>query len=232
MEKLALALSAQLEEYVEPNAIGLSGSLLVSLQREKSDIDLVIYGRENGLKIYQAMPEIFDRSPLIARYTNKELEALWAARGQTTQIDFPSFATLEQHKLLQGTIAGKDFYLRLVLYPDEYYEPYEKTFIIPLGEIEITAEVADATGAIFTPCVYHLQDVELLSSSKLCEALPDRIFTLRGRYCELAKEGDRIVVRGKLERVEIRHQKEYYQIVLGSLQNEFFRREEESLKRQ
>ncbi|MHA1630013.1 MAG: hypothetical protein ACTSXO_04325 [Candidatus Heimdallarchaeota archaeon] len=223
LENLALALSAQLEEYIEPAAIGLSGSLLVSLHRETSDVDLIIYGRENGLKIYHAMPEIFEHSSLVARYTRKELETLWVTRGQTNQIDFSSFAALEQHKVLQGTIGGRDFYLRLVLHPDEFYEPYEKTFIIPLGEIEITAEVADATGAIFTPCIYQLKDVELLSSTKLCEDLPERIFTLRGRYCELAKKGDRIIARGKLERVEIRHRKEQYQLVLGTLENEFFR---------
>jgi len=225
LEKLALTLSAELERYVASSVIGISGSLLVSLQTGSSDIDLIVYGRENGCKVYQAMPTIFEQSSLISPYNQKELEALWIARGQTTQIDFPSFVELEQHKRLQGTIAGRDFYIRLVLFPDEYYEPYSKTHIFSLGEVELTAEVADASLAIFTPCVYFLTDVELLSSTRLVEALPDRLFSLRGRYCDLAKKGDRIAVRGKLERVELRRRKEYYQVVLGSTTNEFFRRQ-------
>ncbi|MHA1211346.1 MAG: hypothetical protein ACTSSH_02690 [Candidatus Heimdallarchaeota archaeon] len=63
----------------------------------------------------------------------------------------------------------------------------------------------------------------MISSTKLCEGLPDRIFSLRGRYCDLAKKGERVLIRGKLERVDIKRHKEYYQLTLGSLKNEFFK---------
>ena len=211
------------ETKINPQTIGISGSILVNLQKDDSDIDLVVYGMENGSKIHQAMPDIFDKNSNITRYTDAELEKLWENRGQTEQIDLLSFIELEQKKQLQGKIDGRDFYIRLVLLENEYFEPYEQTFVKSLGEIELNATVSDASESIFTPCIYRLEDVDLLSATKLCEDLPDRIFSLRGRYCELACKGERIHVKGKLERVEIRRHKEYYQLTLGTIRNEFFK---------
>jgi len=226
LETQALQLATILEKYsgVKIENIGVSGSILVKLHSERSDIDLIVYGKENGLMIYKAMMEIFENNTQIQRYTKAQLEQLRSNRGQIEQIDLQSFIELETKKQLQGLINNTEFYIRLVLLPDEYYEPYNRTQIIPLGEIEITASVYDDKYSLFTPCIYKINDVELLASERLYEALPDRIFSLRGRYCDLAKNGEVIHVRGKLEKVEIKREKEYYQLTLGTGKNDFFKK--------
>ncbi len=224
LEKLALELATQIEEYsnVKLENIGISGSILVELHNEKSDIDLVVYGRKNGQAIYQNMPEIFDSCFKVNRYSKTELKSLWNQRGQQNQIDYNLFYNLEKDKQLQGTISSRDFYTRLVLLPDEYYEPYQHTEIRSLGELEIEATIANDELSIFTPCIYYLKEIKIKTKSKTIDCIPNRIFSVRGRYADIAKENDKVNVRGKLEAVKINGKREYYQLTLGTLKNEFF----------
>ncbi|MBD3192206.1 MAG: hypothetical protein GF308_16315 [Candidatus Heimdallarchaeota archaeon] len=209
---------------VSSRALGISGSILVDLPRKGSDIDLVVYGRDNGQKLYQAMPRVFGSSNAIHRYSREELKELWKNRGQEHQISFSEFFQLEKDKRLQGKIKGTEFYIRLVLLPEEYYEPYEKTVIESLGEIELEGTVEKNGTQIFTPCIYHLTGVTVLSKEeKKLDILPSRIFSVRGRYCELAHKGDRVRVRGKLEQIRNDREK-YFQVVLGIRDNDFFKR--------
>ncbi|MHA1211345.1 MAG: hypothetical protein ACTSSH_02685 [Candidatus Heimdallarchaeota archaeon] len=126
LELEVLEFVARLKEFggMPLDIIGISGSILVKQHKTTSDIDLIIYGKENGFKLYNAMSSIFEKVPKIMRYTTSELETLWENRGQTEQIDFQSFMESETRKNMQGMFGDRDFYIRLVLYPDEYFEPY------------------------------------------------------------------------------------------------------------
>jgi predicted nucleotidyltransferase len=209
---------------LQSDVIGLTGSLLVKLHKKDSDIDLVVFGKSTGRELYNSMPEIFDSSSRIKRYSKKELRKLWKNRGQSKQIDFNTFFYLEKGKNLQGTIDGRDFYIRLVQLPNEFNEPYKATKIKSLGSIEITATIKDDSNAIFTPCLYQLEDVDIVNKEIKEEISLNRTFTLRGRYCELAEKGERIHVKGKLEKISIERQMEFHQLVLGSIPNEFFKK--------
>jgi hypothetical protein len=224
LEKKAIQLVKKLFRYskVAPEAVGISGSILVDLQTEQSDIDLIVYGKQNGSLVYHTMHSIFDRSSSANSYSKDDLYNLWLARGQEKQLSFEQFWQIEKRKLLQGTFQGTEFYIRLVLLPEQYYEPYNETTITKLGEVEIEATVASAAEAIFTPCTYELTDVQLLSKSSSISSLPSKIFSLRGRYCEVARENERIYARGLLEEVLINGRLCYYQLTLGTLPNEFF----------
>ncbi len=209
---------------INPNSLGVSGSIMVNLHNKKSDIDLVVYGKEEGRKVYHEMNQLFDRQNNISRYSENELKKLWKNRGQEEQIDFESFLKSEQNKHLQGTINNVDFYIRLILLPKEYNEPYQETKITSLGELEIEAIIEKDDYSIYTPCIYHLSNVQIKNSETKVTNTPDRIFSVRGRYCDIAKTGEKITANGKLERVNITNQKEYYQLTLGTSENEFFKK--------
>lgn len=209
---------------VSLDAIGITGSILVDLQKISSDIDFVIYGKENGREVYNIMPKLFKHVSKIKKYTKNELKKLWQTRGQTKQIDFNSFLHCEREKHLQGIFDNRDFYIRLVPLPSEFNELYSETKIKQQGTIEIKATISDDVNSIFTPCIYQLTDVEIINKDTLEETHPCRIFSLRGRYCELAKKGERIHTLGKLEKVTIKNRAEFHQIVLGSTQKEFFKK--------
>ena len=74
------------------------------------------------------------------------------------------------------------------------------------------ATVARGSQPIFTPCIYRLEDVKVLEGEASGEIL--EVYSLRGRFCEVAWEGDRVIVSGKLEEV-LRPEGSYLRIVLG-----------------
>jgi predicted nucleotidyltransferase len=226
LEKLVREFSNKLLKNCNINSrnLGVTGSILVNLHSRKSDIDLVVYGRKDGLEVFQGMSSIFEKYDNISRYSESELKKLWKNRGQQEQIDFESFLEIEKNKQLQGTINNVDFYIRLVLLPDEYHEPYDKTKITSLGECEIEATVENDEYSIFTPSIYHLINIQLKNDNIKEATIPDRIFSVRGRYCDLAKTGERISANGKLERVKIENQQEYYQLTLGTSKREYMKK--------
>lgn len=225
LEQLTLNFITILRNYtkMDQSAFGITGSLLVKLHTENSDIDIVIYGRKNGNKIYKMLPLIFDRIAEISKYTKEDLKDLWENRGQTNQIEFESFFELERGKLLQGKYCDKDFYIRLVPYPDEFGEDYLNTTITYLGEIEIIGSILENKEAIFTPSIYQLKDVKIIKSTSMSFIKPARIFSVRGRYCELVGKNTEVHIQGKLEQV-ILGKESIYQITLGANENEFFKK--------
>ncbi|MEM2849859.1 MAG: nucleotidyltransferase domain-containing protein [Candidatus Bathyarchaeia archaeon] len=54
-------------------SMGLSGSLLVNLHNENSDIDLIVYGGENSLKVYRALGELMNEQGEVKPYNFDEL---------------------------------------------------------------------------------------------------------------------------------------------------------------
>ncbi|MFW9925041.1 MAG: hypothetical protein ACFFDW_17335 [Candidatus Thorarchaeota archaeon] len=219
---LELTENIRIASRIESTCMGISGSLLVDLATETSDIDLVIYGLENGKKVFDSMNGVFSNSKQITRYSEEELFKLWNARGQTEEINFQTFFENEKRKNLQGKINGIDFYIRLVPFLQESYEIYEDITIEPYGELEIEAEIINDSLAIFTPCIYDLKDVKNISGDKNLEkCLPARIYSVRGRYCEIAVIGETILAKGKLERVTTK-EGIFYQLVLGTTKNEYF----------
>lgn len=207
---------------IEKKYLGVSGSILVNLHTKYSDLDFVVYGRKNGLKLYNAMSELFHSEPKFRRYNRDNLGELWVNRGQTKQINLASFVIAEKNKLLQGKFEGIDFYIRLVPFPDEVQEPYQKTKIESIDVIEIEATIASDENSIFSPVTYTLEDVSIIHSTKELDVIPDRIFSVRGRYCELAKKDDRVKLKGKLEKVSLNGRTDFYQLVLGVTPNEYF----------
>ena len=163
----------------------------------------------------------FAQEKLINRYSDENLESLWKERGQEKQINFSSFLAIEAEKNLQGKICDVDFYIRCVPYPDEIDESYDKTMILSLGEAELKAKINDDTKKIFTPCIYTLKEVELIAAKDIT-IIPNRIYSVRGRYCDLVKSGEKVHVKGKIEQVMIENQQAFYQIILGASSDEFF----------
>ena len=206
---------------INPFLIGISGSILVNLHTKKSDIDIVVYGKKNGQKLFEKMPEIINDYTNISKYSDKDLRKLWKQRGQNLQISFDNFIQLEKNKRLQGKISNFDFYIRLVQLPDEYYEPYLQTKIKSLAVIEIEAIIINDENSIFTPTIYEIKITKCISQGFDENSYPRFIFSLRGRYTNVVKTGDKIRVKGKLEQVIIGEKQQYLQLVLGNLKDEF-----------
>ena len=83
-----------------------------------------------------------------------------------------------------------------------------------LGQAEVEVIVTDTSEAIFTPCSYKVGDVRLVRGQPAALLL-EEIVSFRGRFCEQAREGERVRARGKLERVITKEGTIHYRLLLG-----------------
>ena len=200
--------------------LGLSGSLLVGLHTEKSDIDPIVYGRRICIAVHEALKELMQRgSSPVSPYDLDDLKRLYRFRSRDTQMPLKDFLRIERRKVLQGKFRGRDFFMRFVLDWNEVDEKYGDRRYVPVGYAEIKAKVEDASNSIFTPCSYKISETETHEGLR---GLPiEEIVSFRGRFCEQAVEGETIIAQGKVEKVIEKDGTQHFRLILGARTSDF-----------
>jgi len=188
---------------------GVSGSTMLGVHRQDSDIDITVYGEEAGWRVYRALGRLLREDSPLKAYDEGGLRRLWSRRFKDTRLPFQVFRETEKGRRLEGLFKGREYFIRLLNPPSGEYG--EARFQAK-GKIRVEATVARGSQPIFTPCIYRLEDVKVLEGEASGEIL--EVYSLRGRFCEVAWEGDRVIVSGKLEEV-LRPEGSYLRIVLG-----------------
>ncbi|MHA2340021.1 MAG: nucleotidyltransferase domain-containing protein, partial [Candidatus Hodarchaeales archaeon] len=187
------------------DSIGITGSVMVGLNKEDSDIDIIIYGTETSLKFQKILMDIFEVSNQLRKYNLDEYKSHYSWRVGGSDISFKEFMKTEQRKLHQGKFHQHDFFIRYIKssedWNDNYYDYQYKNY----GRIQAKALVTDSKDSLFTPCSYKINAVKILNKEPtLPEVNPKNISEInsfRARFCEHAKEGETVLVDGKLEKV-------------------------------
>jgi len=194
-------------------SVGVSGSVLIGLHRVSSDIDLLVYGSENCLKVYEALKALMaDADAPVKPYGIEGLRRLYRFRSKDTRVSFEAFVRTEKRKVFQGMFRGTDFYVRFVKGWNEVDTRYGAVRYKKVGYATVKARVVDDSEALFTPCTYKISQVETVEGTRVEPLL--EIASFRGRFCEQARKGETVIARGKIERV-ITSEKEYYRLLLG-----------------
>ena len=200
---------------VPQTSVGISGSLLVGLHTPRSDLDVVVYGSEQCQAVHSALWDLLDESVgQVSRLDAEEMRQLYSSRSQDTPMSFEDFARLEGRKVSQGRFRGCEYFIRFVKAPAEVSESYGDRRYTSLGPAQIEAVVADAGEAILTPCTYKIDEARFVKPQQT-ETPPLDIVSFRGRFCEQARVGARVVAKGKLERVDTRQGESYHRLLLG-----------------
>jgi predicted nucleotidyltransferase len=197
-------------------AIGITGSLLIGLHTENSDLDIVVFGTENCEKVRRALRSLLDTQSVqeLRRLDTQGLEELYTERVLDTHMDFRDFARTEKNKVNQGRFRGRTYFIRFVKDAHEVNGIYGDLCYFPVGRAKVSASIEDDQEAIFTPCRYKLTGVRSLEGPPIPDL--NEIVSFRGRFCEQARTGDPVIATGTLERVQSRRGDSWHRLLLGN----------------
>jgi len=162
---------------------GCTGSLLLGLENETSDIDLVVYGKK-----WFEVQERLSRRMREGRIKGLS-EEMWRRvyEKRKPEINFESFIVHEQRKWNRGEIGGTYFDLL-------YTRPYETIHDAPakrgkvLGKMTIVARVIDASLSFDSPAIYRVEHEKV-----------NVILSFTHTYCGQARIGEVIEACGVCE---------------------------------
>lgn len=182
-EKLQQLIPILVRFGAECDVLGLTGSMLINQQRENSDIDLVIYGRDNFHKVRQSVERAVAEGQI--DILNDVLMADNFQR-RLGELSFDDFAWHENRKFNKAAIEGTKFDIGMVCLSDEIEhdnKQYEKQ-----GCRTFIATVIDDHRAFDFPAVYVVDD----------ELTPE-IVSFTHTYVGQAKKNEKIEVSGAVE---------------------------------
>ncbi|HEX7482501.1 MAG TPA: hypothetical protein VF350_03445, partial [Candidatus Bathyarchaeia archaeon] len=125
---------------------------------------------------------------------------------------------VETRKAFQGMFMGTDYFIRFVKDWSETSDQYGELCYKNSGYTKITANIADATDSLFTPCTYKLKDVDVVNGQELSSIT--EIVSFRGRFCEQLpanlREPPTVEAQGKVELVtDNKTGATHYRLIIG-----------------
>ena len=192
--------------------MGVSGSILPGLYKENaSDIDFVIYGLKNHRKVMKAFAEIKENNGVLKAVGEDYWQRLYKKRIVDASLSYDEFRWYETRKHNRGLIDGTLFDILQTRDWDEISGIYGQTRYSPMGTVEIECTVSNAIAAYDNPAVYMVEDVTVLNGP---EVPIEEVASYTHTYSGQAVEGERIVARGKLEKVM--NEKTSYRLIVGT----------------
>jgi len=200
---------------VPMGSLGLTGSILARIHDPAfSDIDLVVYGFNNVLRVKTTLQRLKDSSSgEIRRLTGASQEKWVSERLKSTPLTRRDIIALLKRKWNIGLFDETDFSIHAVHVETEISDRYGDERYVPLEIVDATTIVMDAKESLFMPAIYRVTSTSLKGAFSNCAV--NRIVSFEGLYSDIAEESETISCRGKLERVESSTGLGY-RIVIGS----------------
>jgi len=163
--------------------MGCTGSFLLGLENQASDIDLVVYG-----KAWFLAQKTLKEATVQGRLERID-EEIWKKiyRKRNPEISFSEFLVHEKRKWNRGQIDGTYFDL-LYSRPYDDLNPFPSGKGRPIGKMTIVAEVCDASLSYDNPAVYEIEHEEI-----------ERVLSFTHTYSGQALAGETIEARGVCE---------------------------------
>ena len=191
---------------------GISGSLLVGLHREDSDLDIIVYGAAAIERVQRALRTLIEDDRAFHICSTPDLKRLFKKRNLEQAFTFGDFELQERRKTFQGRFMRHEYFIRGVKNWGEITERYGDVRFSSAGECMITAKVTDDKESLLTPSRYSLEQVKVLAGDS--SRSPREVVSFRGRFAEQALRGERILAHGRLEAVQS-EDSEYFRLVVG-----------------
>lgn len=202
---------------VEPEDLGITHSTLMgNYTPGKSDIDFIIYGKDNGWKILDYL-KTADHEKLHWK-TDEE----WAEYYKEHKTSESSHFTEEEYvkhmarKRYEGMFGGTVFTLFTVEEPEETWFKWGEETYKPVGTATVKADVTDHYNSHVRPGFYEVDKATIECDAEIDKSIPvKRIVTYSIPFVQQALKGEKITACGLLELVTPKQGEQYYRIVVG-----------------
>ncbi|MHA1333605.1 MAG: nucleotidyltransferase domain-containing protein [Candidatus Odinarchaeia archaeon] len=194
---------------------GITGSILLGMHNpDFSDIDLIVYGAENVVKVKEAIKKLKMKN--IIHNLSERYKTQWIQNKiKVFQLTSEDAGVIFERTWNIGIFDGVRFSLHPVRKSFEIKRFYGQYTYLNRGEVEIIGEISDNSEAYFNPSLYGLSRVKVIKGPNVTEIR--ELVSYEGVYCDTLNLGDRLRIRGKLEEVRSNLDKTaYYRIVLGA----------------
>jgi predicted nucleotidyltransferase len=176
---------------------GIHGSIALGMPTDQSDIDLVVYGRENFRTLETSVNRL-------------------VAEGELNHTLFNGAEPSTRSHML---FKGKPFVFNAVRSTNEIVNTYGNFSYKIVSLVSFRCRVTADEDAVFRPAIYKITDYEPMNQKSQLERqnTPKTVVAMIGLYRNIARNGDIIKVHGVLEEVEeLSSGKTSFQVVVGS----------------
>lgn len=199
-----------MEAGIPSENLGISHStLLGNYTPGKSDIDILIFGMENGWKAIRHLEKT--KNPSLTWKTKEDWARYYKDRVVSKVYSEKEYVANMVRKKDDGFVEGNVFSLFCIEDEKEAWYDWEAEHE-PLGTVKITGRVKDSYYSIVRPGCYEMEETKVLEGHK--DVPIKRIVTWARPFGLQAKEDEFIEACGLLEKVKSK-KREFYQVVIG-----------------
>ncbi len=198
------------EAGISTKNLGISHStLLGNYTLGKSDIDILIFGMENGWKAINYLEK--SKNPALTWKSKEDWARYYKDRVVSKVYTEKEYVANMVRKKDDGFIEGNVFSLFCIEDENESWYDWAADHE-PLGTVKIRAKVKDAYYSVIRPGFYELENGKIIEGYK--EVPIRRVVTWARPFSLQAKENEEIEACGLLEKVKTKKE-EFYQVVIG-----------------
>jgi predicted nucleotidyltransferase len=185
---------------------GVFGSLLLGFYHPNfSDLDFIVYGKENMDRLCEALGTLY-REDSSLRNEFDSMKAVESKDWKFVNYSLEEYVWHQRRKMIYAYFYSEN--ARRVVKAE--FEPVKtwteicneynpSTRISRVGWIKAIVEVTDDKDAPFIPSIYQIEVKDILEGTEVDDIA--RIFSYMEEYRMQAKQGERVMVEGNLEKV-------------------------------
>ncbi|MCJ7633476.1 hypothetical protein MUP77_13955 [Candidatus Bathyarchaeota archaeon] len=202
------------ESDVDHRNFGVTGSILTGIHNVSfSDMDITVYGLKNSIKVKNSLLQEYGRKTSTINFPQGAIHGRMVRRwAQHYNLPLDEARWFARRKWNRGFFRGRAFSLHPVRSSEEVNEKYGDKAYFPGRIVEGMANIVDAEGSVFLPCVYSLDNVDVD-----CSTFVNEIVSYDDFYSGVFQVGDTINFRGKLEKVVVKRSGNVtWRVLIGS----------------
>src|SRR3989344_4777032 len=194
--------------------LGVTYSTLMGHYSQKSDINIVVYGKDNYWNVIKHLKNA--THPKLRWKTEQEWLDFHKKRNRDKIFEEQKFVQHMLSKKSEGFFNGVLFVIFCVEKAHDTWFRWGSEWYREVGKAVVEGTVKDNTSSVVRPGYYEIENSRIIEGYE--EVPVKKIVFYTRDYCDLARPGERLMASGILEKVDPRDGREsYYRLVVGYL---------------